>query len=353
MDREGGRFGARTQVNTGRIANEPIGRSGTGPRPWVAACAVLVGLTVTGCATSGRAQLGPDDWQQAELAVAAGDWDRAADLWNRLRLDNYAQALRPHLETAAALARLEQQDEALALLRQAAELFPTAAEVPLTQGLLLERMGFRRAAELDLVAAVELAPGNALAHLALGRVRLALDQPRAAELHLERAHLLGADGAEVHRLRARCERAVGELERAHGYYALALEIERDLRGEPSPELLIEAASLHTDRTGEVEQCPRLDEALAWVELASRIDPQSARANFVRAGLLERRGRTDEAIEAYRRTVEIDNLHLGAITNLALLHSHRGEQDRARAMVERAVALEDDVRRRRALLALVQ
>lgn len=314
---------------------------------------IFTALTLCGCSSLSSPEPTSDDWLRAEVASRSGEWDRAADLWNRIRLESYDRTVRPHLETAEALTRLDQEDEALALLRRAAELFPAEAEVPLAQGLLLERMGFRRAAELDLVAATELDPIDAEAHLALGRVRQALDQPRSARISLRRAAGLGADGAEVHRLLARIERALGLVTDAHASYGRAIERERDARGLPTADLLVEAASLHTDRSGDLRDCPLLAEALAWTELASEIDPQCARCSFVRAGLLERGGEVEAAIQAYRRAVEIDNLHLGAITNLALLHSKRGEQAAARAMVDRAVALEGDSRRRRALLTLVQ
>ncbi|MEO0649415.1 MAG: tetratricopeptide repeat protein [Planctomycetota bacterium] len=312
----------------------------------------LLGLALAACAATGS-QVSPEDYRQAEVAAESGDWARAADLWNRIRLETYESSSRAHLETADAFVRLGKDDEALALLRRAGELFPNDAAVWLAQGHLLEDMGFRRAAELDLVRAAELAPDDAEALAALGRVRLALGQAQPAYASLQRAHELGWECAELERQLARCERALGKPAAAHDAYRRAIDLEAAERGAPSAELLVEAASLHTDRRGDLSACPLLGEALAWVDRAVELDPQCARASFVRAGLLERGGEHEQAIEVYRRTVEIDNLHLGALTNLALLHSNRGERENAREMVVRAVALEDDARRVRALRSLVE
>ena len=69
------------------------------------------------------------------------------------------------------------------------------------------------------------------------------------------------------------------------------------------------------------------------------------------GLLhERSGDVELALEAYRRAVEVDNFHLEATTNLALLHHARGEFERAAQLAERALTLESDPARQAPLPA---
>lgn len=330
-----------------RVSGPRVSGSEVGAAARCVALFLLLGLGACGSLGSGS---DPGLAQRAELASRDGDWDRAADLWNRVRLSTYDQELRPHLETAAALTRLGRSDEALALYGRAADLFPSDPRVPLAQGLLLEELGFRRAAELDLQRATELAPGDASALLALGRVQLGLEQARSARASLRRAVQLGLACSEVFQLTARCERTLGHFEAARVAYAQAIRCELAERGRVEVELLVEAASMQGERPS--DQGPALEQSLAWASQAVETDPQSARASFVRGCLLEQAERVDEAVEAYRRTVEIDNFHLGAVTNLALIHSRRGEPQQARDMVDRALSLEQDQQRRAALRALV-
>lgn len=322
-----------------------------GHRSWTGLA--VLGLVLAACAGPRSSADSAEDWRRAEVATQAGDWDRAASLWNRIRMDAYDTDVRPHLETAEALIRMGEQDEALALLRHAEALFPDDPTVALAQGRLLERMGFRRAAELDLERAAMLVPDSSAAYLALGRVRLGLAQPGPATRSLLMARELGDDSVELHRLLARAQRETGDWLAAHASYAAAIAREARQEGEASVELLVEAASLHTVRASDLEGCPHLTEALDWAARAALRDPQCERCHFVWAGLLELTGDVDGAVVQYRRTVEIDNLHLGAITNLALIYSDRGDLGQAQAMVERAVELETDARRRDALRALVR
>ena len=339
-------------------------RRGAGPRNagQLLRVALLAGLGAlsSGCMGPGSQVAAQQDWERAELASARGDWVLAADLWNRLRHRTYSDRSRPHLETASALAELGREDDALALLDHAIELFPGDKRLLARRGRLLASMGFRRAAELDLEQAVESAPSDPTVWAALGAVQLELDQPRRAAWSFERVIALdpgdrveggaqwvgGIDRPTAYQLAARAQRELSEIQQAHELYALAI----DYSDEPTTALLVEAASLHTDAADD-GQCPDLGQAVGWIELATARDPQCERAAFVLGCLLERQGRSEEAIVAYRRAVEIDNLHLGALTNLALLHEKLGEYARCAAMAQRALALETDGRRREALSRL--
>jgi tetratricopeptide (TPR) repeat protein len=70
-------------------------------------------------------------------------------------------------------------------------------------------------------------------------------------------------------------------------------------------------------------------------------------------LAEEMGKKDEAIEHYRRAVEVDPGCLMSLTNLAILYSSAGDEKEAREMVSRALALEQDGNRRKALQKLLE
>jgi Flp pilus assembly protein TadD len=91
---------------------------------------------------------------------------------------------------------------------------------------------------------------------------------------------------------------------------------------------------------------------SWLRTAVERDPQCVRAHFQLGVLCEELGRREEAIEHYRRAVEIDPGCLMALTNLAILYSSHGDESHAREMVDRALALEQDGNRRRALQKLL-
>ena len=89
---------------------------------------------------------------------------------------------------------------------------------------------------------------------------------------------------------------------------------------------------------------------SWLDDCVERSPQNAMGHFVRGLLHERSGEVEQALEAYRRAVEVDNFHLEATTNLALLHHTRGEFERAAQLAERVLALESDPARQAALRA---
>lgn len=83
-----------------------------------------------------------------------------------------------------------------------------------------------------------------------------------------------------------------------------------------------------------------------------MDPQCTTAHFQLGVLSEETGAYDAAIAHYRRAVETDPSCLIALRNLAVLYSGRNEEPKTREMVQRALQLEQDADRRRALLRLL-
>jgi Flp pilus assembly protein TadD len=310
----------------------------------------LAGLTLaggTGCTT--YAQRTPQEretqWARASQATATGHWQLAASLWNEIRLGSPGSGSQPHIATAVALIELGQEEDALAILDHAKILFPNDGEVLRQRAILLDGMGFERAAETDLLRAIELRPDCPLTWASLGKVQLELGESQQACDSLEHAAQLAKEETpELLLACARASRMVGNYPLAQARYERLLEME----GLESHAMLIEAASLYTDCDPAVAPRAFLNRSLGWVELVAAEDPQEAEAHFVRGLLLEQLGNPVDALSAYERAAEVDNMHLGALNNMALLYMRLHRPDRAAAILERALQLEQDPRRSLAL-----
>ena len=286
-------------------------------------------------------------WRAAEQASARGDWKLAAALWSEIRRGSPDPAVEPYLETARALQHIGEHDDALAILDAGIAAFPEQGELLFAHGALLDEMGFERAAEASLRSATRLLPDEPDVWLALGSVQLQLDNPLLACEAFDQATRLGfSDPAQLVKC-ARAERRAGQTERAWIKYARALE-ENSPR---EPEWLLEAASMMADPTLAEVPKDRLALARRWIDELTELDPQHAEAQFVRGLLAERASDFEGAIRSYRRAIELDNHHLGATNNLALVYLRLEDHAQAIEMIERALLLEKDPSRRAALLEL--
>lgn len=286
-------------------------------------------------------------WRAAELATAREDWALAADLWNEIRRGDPRPAVEPYLETARALVQIGQRDDALAILEAADSAFPERGDVLLARGSLLDEMGFERAAESSLQAATRLLPDEPSVWVALGHVQLQLDNPQMACESLRRAGRLGFESPDDLVLCARAERAAGEIDSAFSTYRRVIESTES----PQPQWWVEAAALCADPDLDPLPLGGLILSREWIAEALEVLPQDPEAHFVAALLDERAGERELAVERYRRAVELDNYHLGATNNLALLYYDLGETTAAVGMLDRALLLEEDPRRRDALRKL--
>ena len=286
-------------------------------------------------------------WSAAERATANEDWELAAALWNEIRRGDPRPAVEPYLETARALDQIDRQEDALAILEAADDAFPERGDVLLARGSLLDEMGFERAAEASLQAATRLRPEDPGVWAALGHVQLQLDNAQMACESLRRAGRLGFAKPGDMVLCARAEQAAGEIDSAFSTYRRAIESTPD----PEPEWLTEAAALCADPALDPLPLGGLALSREWAAQALEEFPQDPEAHFVAALLDERAGELQSAVTHYRRAVELDNHHLGATNNLALLYIDLGETTAAVGMLDRALLLETSARRRAALRSL--
>jgi tetratricopeptide (TPR) repeat protein len=117
--------------------------------------------------------------------------------------------------------------------------------------------------------------------------------------------------------------------------------------------LLEAAQQCALPAVKLKRNEYLEHGLTWLGRVIQREPQNILAHFERGVLCEELGRKEEAIEHYRRAIEIDLGHLPSLRNLALLYASLGNVEGTRQMVERALALEHDPDRRKALQELVE
>ncbi len=304
---------------------------------------LLLGGGVAGCTTYGQRTPVEREaqWSRARGATEAGTWMLAASLWNELRLGSPEAGSEPHIETAEALIQLGKRQDALAILDYAKKIFPVDGEVLRRRAMLLDAMGFERAAEADLLRAIELRPDCPFTWENLGQVQLELGEPLKACEALEHAIVLSKeDTPELLLSCARASRLTGNYEQAQARYVRLLTMD----GVDCAEVRIEAASLYTDCDPSIAPRAYLNDSLGWMDDVVALDPQEVEAHFVRGLLLEQLGNPVDALTAYERAAEIDNVHLGALNNMALLYMRLHRPDRAAQILKRTIKLEEDPRR---------
>ena len=217
---------------------------------------------------------------RAERATQAGEWHKAAALWNELFLRGGEGRVHACRETARALTELGDHDGARALLELGLRRDPGEPALLESQGDVLVAMGFRRAAEAAYVQALDADPERQHALLELARVRIDLGREHLALAALDKRLELGARDAETHLLRARALAACDRPEEAYQAFVRAFE-----QGAGDPLCLVSAASLTFDERLRHSPACR-DQARAWLERASESNPQLTLAHYYLGVLCE-------------------------------------------------------------------
>jgi tetratricopeptide (TPR) repeat protein len=271
---------------------------------------------------------------RAERATQAGEWQRAAALWNELFLRGDEARVRACRETARALIELGDYDGARAMLELGLRLDPGEPALLETQGDVLVAMGFRRAAEAAYVQALDADPERQRTLIELARVRLDLGREHLALEALDQRLALGAGDAETHLLRARALVACGRPEDAYQAYTRAIE-----QGAGDPLCLVSAASLSLDERLRDTACR--DQARAWLERACASDPQLTSAHYYLGVLRQEAGDLEGALLHFERAVETDPGDPRSLTRLAGVLDELGQGERAALIADRALEYERD------------
>ncbi len=311
---------------------------------------VLALLTLAGCRSSRSRGLRPGE-PDARLAAQASerkDWRLAADRWWSVWLASGSTDHHACAQASRALLELGDAESASNLLDQGLARHAGRAELLELKGRALTKLGFRRVAEEYFQRTLAADPKRSAARLELGRLRLDLGLESAAVAPL-REYLTETGGdAESCALLARALRGSGDLSGAYLAWRQAFDL-----GPPKVEQLLSAASLALDADVRAAHPDAPATCRGWLQRAIAMDPQCTRAHFQLGLISHELGAYDQAIEHYRRAVESDPACLMAITNLAVLYSGRGDEAGTRDMVERALKLEKDSDRRRALENLLE
>lgn len=252
------------------------------PKTFVLSLAALTLAASAGFALAG----GPLD--DALAAFKAGEYAKAVEIAGKVPAEDANRAKALYLVGEAELAR-EGWDAAAAAFQGVLD--AKKDNVPALTGLGRAQAGKgeRETAEKTLRRAVELDAKDVAARRALGEVLLAEERTDEARKELEAAWKLDAKDPLT---------------------ARAL-VEAHLRG------------------GAPDAAGRVADAFA------KTAPQSATAHFLKGLVLDRRGKADDAIEAYQKAVAADERFLDAHRNLAVLYTTSNQMYSSPEKVEKA------------------
>lgn len=231
----------------------------------------------------------------------------------------------------------------LATLDAAITAAPTDTNLLVERARGLERLSFLRAAEGELLKALELDASDGAAWSELARVRYGLQLFHESAHAAVRALALGDEMPQTFLVLARSLRELCLPTAAAQRYAEVLE------RSPAPEagLLVEIACFAaTDGAAALER-RTLERVGQLLDAADAQHPGLARVAFARGLLAEARGDHADALNAYRAAVERDPRCIEAWSNIALVAARCGDSELGRRAGEQALALEDDPTRKEA------
>ena len=204
---------------------------------------------------------------------------------------------------------------------------PAAADAAIEQGNALEDAGDVAQAEALYRRAVALAPRHARAHLNLGIVLAARDDPEGAVQAFEQVLAIDPAHPFGNYNYARLALVRGDLARAEALVDAALKARPEF-----PQALVV-------RSNVMDALGRPDAAVSALEAALRLQPDDPGAWFNLGQLLQRQGRCDEAEPAVRRSLETDPHNVDTLALLARVLRDQGFADQAlvplRAAIEQA------------------
>jgi len=313
------------------------------------ALAFVCALAACGCqaVNEGPSRAASSDPIAATEATERGDWKDAADRWFAVYLADTGKSAHPIVQSAHALLMLKDLENANSMVDLGMKEHPDDPELLEMKGLVLVSMSFRRPAEKYFQRAIEIDPKRPVSLLALGRARIELGLESAAIAPLQEVLRLQGGSFETYSLLARALKGSGDPSGSYVAWKKAFEF-----GGSSIEDMLTASALSLDPDVRRQQPDAAAVCRGWLEKAIAMDPQCTTAHFQLGVLSEETGAYDAAIEHYRRAVETDPSCLIALRNLAVLYSGRSDEAKTREMVQRALQLEQDADRRRALLKLL-
>lgn len=285
--------------------------------------------------------------EAAQVAMQAGDWGRAAERWYAVFLRD-RDAVEPCAMTARSLLRTHDADSASHVLDLGLAVHPDDPDLCELKGDALVELGFRRPAEEYYLRALKQDAKRASALYALAKLRMDLGWETAALSPLEQAIEITGGNSECWYMLAKARRSAGNPCGAFEAYEKAFASDYG-----SVDALVAASTLPITDTLRRAHPDAARVMADWLERAVKREPQCTEAHFMLGVLSEEMGKKDEAIVHYRRAVETDPACLMSLRNLAVLYALMGDEQNTREIVDRALKLEIDVERRKALQRLLE
>jgi tetratricopeptide (TPR) repeat protein len=235
----------------------------------------------------------------------------------------------------ALLIKVERIEEAESLLRQVLAAAPSFAKPAEDLGYLLLQAGRHAEAIAFLERATRLDPSLERAWFSLGKALAASGRGKDADAAFEKCFALSPERrlmalAAEHQKEGRLEEAERIYRRAlrenprnvDALRLLALIAVKADRPDDAEVMLQKAIEIAPDfMLAILDLCrlykdqDRFEEALALLDRALALDPAQPQTHFLRAGTLARASFTEDSIAAYRRCLELQPRHLGALLGL--------------------------------------
>jgi len=186
-------------------------------------------------------------------------------------------------------------------------------------------------ADRESQLALTLRDDRAETHVARGLVLFLLDQPEPSSAHLARAVALDPRLFEAHYYTARVHFQEGRIADAEAAFRAAHRAREDYQAAFFTAQACEAQGHHDDARAAYR------EALAVAERHMELNPDDPRAATTRAVALCRIGRVDEGLHWAEQALTLDPRDAGVRYNVACLYALAGATERALTCLEEVVA----------------
>jgi tetratricopeptide (TPR) repeat protein len=245
----------------------------------------------------------------------------------------------PYLEARCSLS-LQEIEPAIEAVREAIELEPGYAPLYVVEAELHEKANRLDDAVASYRKALAIDARLAAAELGIGRIELARGDVDASLQHLERAAELEPGSGSIQAMLARALNRAGDREpaRAAAELARALPPVVGLEDRVMASVLERSVSVsgYQRRAAEAEARGDFGRAEELLRHLVALRPREADFHYNLANHLSRTRRVEAAAETYRKALELDPEHPGALVNLGILRAQAGERPEARALFGKAL-----------------
>ena len=225
----------------------------------------------------------------------------------------------PYNNLGVILAMQGKIDEAIDYYSKAIKIKPSYAEAYFNLGSTLAAHGQIMQAIDMLSKALQLNPDSARVHSNLGSLFIKQGNLEKALYHNKEALRLDPQLVEAHNNMGIVLMREGKLEAAISQFREALQIDPNFK--PAANSLRSALAIQRELESEVSKLSKL----------LQDNPESAELHFQLGNLFFRQGDRRQAIQQYKKALELDPKFLPALNNLALVTAANKEYDRALAL----------------------